>query len=210
MLKILGKIPKKVSIALSGGVDSMVALDFVRKGGADVTALYFNHGTSFGQESESFLKEWCHKNSVNLVIGNIDSNPPARSSLEDFWRKKRYAFLQSATSDVIITAHHIGDVMETWLFSSLNGNPKVIPYRRNNFIRPFLLCDKEQILDWATRKGLHWMEDPSNEDINFTRNYIRHNLMPHALAVNPGLKKVMRKKVLAEFRDVKSESLCHI
>ena len=210
MLKILGKIPKKVSIALSGGVDSMVALDFARKGGADVTALYVNHVTSFGQESEVFLRDWCYKNSVNLILGKIDSAPSKGSSIEEFWRKKRYEFLEKATSDQIITAHHIGDVMETWLFSSLNGNPKVIPYSRGPFIRPFLLCDKEQIVDWATRKGLQWMEDPSNKDTNFTRNYIRHNLMPHALAVNPGLKKVMRKKVIAEFRDISLETQCQI
>ena len=202
MLKILGKIPKKIFIALSGGVDSMVALDFAMKGGAEVTALYFNHGTKFGQESEDFLKDWCSKNYVNLITGKIDCEAPDRMSLEDFWRQKRYAFLQSVTTDKIITAHHIGDVMETWLFSSINGNPKVIPYSRDNFIRPFLLCDKEQILDWAERKGLQWMEDPSNKDTNFTRNYIRHNLMPHALAVNPGFKKVMRKKVLAHFKEI--------
>ena len=57
-LKILGKVPDDVFVAVSGGADSMAGLDFLNRR-KRVTALYFNHGTSFGDNSESFLKNYC-------------------------------------------------------------------------------------------------------------------------------------------------------
>jgi tRNA(Ile)-lysidine synthase len=201
MFEILGKIPTNVNIALSGGVDSMVALDFLRKGKRDITALYFDHGTEHGKNSAIFLKDWCNRNSINLKIGKIESDIPNGVSKEAFWREQRYNWLESVADAPVITAHHLDDVIETWIFSSLHGNPKLIKSSRGIFIRPFLLCDKQSILSWAERKNLEWIDDPSNNDTKFMRNLIRHNIVPEALKVNPGLPKTLKKKIISAFKE---------
>lgn len=199
MIRVLGKIPRKVNIALSGGIDSMVALDFLVSGRHDVTALYFNHNTEYGERCEDFLKNFCEKKNIQLKIGRLSKPIPKGASKEAFWRDERYSFLESASDAPVITAHHLNDVMETWIFSSLNGNPKLIKHERGIFIRPFLMVPKSEILSWAERKGVTWLEDPSNLSLEFNRNFIRHNILPSALRVNPGLPKVMIKKLLAEY-----------
>jgi tRNA(Ile)-lysidine synthase len=93
-----------------------------------------------------------------------------------------------------VTGHHLGDAIETWIFTSLHGESKLIPYSRGNVIRPFLITPKEEIRDWASRRGLSWIEDESNSDPKYMRNLIRMAIVPEALKVNPGLGKVIRKK----------------
>jgi tRNA(Ile)-lysidine synthase len=97
-----------------------------------------------------------------------------------------------------VTCHHLDDVAETWLFTSLNGTPKLIPSRRDNYLRPFLQTRKAVFEDWCDRKEVPYHCDESNNDTRFNRNYIRHELMPKALRVNPGLHKVLRKKIRKE------------
>lgn len=199
MFKLLGKIPNKVNIALSGGVDSMVALDFINTSKRDVTALYFNHGTVHGENSQVFIEDFCKRKGINLKIGKISGQIPKGESKEAFWREQRYKFLEDNADAQVITAHHLDDVIETWIFSSLHGNPKLIQSSRGIFIRPFLLCEKRSILDWANRKKVEWIDDPSNDDTRFMRNLIRHNIVPQALLVNPGLPKVLKKKLINHY-----------
>ena len=85
-LKIFNKIPNKVAIALSGGIDSMVCLDFILKGNKDVVALHFNHGTELSNLYEEFVKEKCNEMGVELITSKINSSIPKGRSKEDFWR----------------------------------------------------------------------------------------------------------------------------
>ena len=95
----------------------------------------------------------------------------------------------------VITAHNLDDCVETYIWGCLHGTPKVIPKVRNNVLRPFLTTKKENLVSWCQRKNISWCEDTSNNDITYTRNYIRHHLLPHAQQVNPGLKTLVRKIV---------------
>ena len=81
-------------------------------------------------------------------------------------------------------------------------NPKLIPYKRNNIYRPFLPTERKAFVLYAQRKGLEWIEDPSNKDTNYMRNYTRHNIIPHALKINPGIRKTIRKKILETYIDL--------
>ena len=99
----------------------------------------------------------------------------------------------------VITCHHLNDAVETWIFTSLHGKPRLIPHSRDNFLRPFLLSKKEAMINWCHNKGVPYAEDPSNLDTSYMRNYIRHVLMPNALNVNPGLHKVVYKKLKNSF-----------
>jgi tRNA(Ile)-lysidine synthase len=64
---------------------------------------------------------------------------------------------------------------------------------RGNVLRPFLTTPKTEFISWCERHNVTWSEDISNKDTNYTRNYIRHELMPHALKVNPGLRTTIKK-----------------
>jgi tRNA(Ile)-lysidine synthase len=77
----------------------------------------------------------------------------------------------------------------------MHGKPKLIPITNANVIRPFLTSTKQDLSYWAIKNKLQWIEDESNKDLTLTRNYIRQNIVPHALVVNPGLYKTIFKKV---------------
>ena len=192
MIKILGSIPRKITVACSGGVDSMVLLDFLRRNHT-VEAAFFNHGTESSKLAQEFLSEFCSRTEIKLHLGLISttSRGPGQSP-EEFWREERYRFLEQFES--VATAHHLDDVAETWVWSSLHGTSSLIPYRRGNVFRPLLLNRKYDLEDWARRKNVEWIEDNSNNDTGYTRNYIRHELMAGVLRVNPGIHTMLRKK----------------
>jgi tRNA(Ile)-lysidine synthase len=200
MLKILGKIPEKVYVACSGGSDSMAILDFLVKGKRDITVAHFNHDTPFGMFAEKFIRDYCKKNEIKLIIGEIQREKFNSESQEEYWRNERYRFFESL-SGTVITAHHLDDVVEWWTFTSFHGNPRLIPYRRNQTIRPFLSTSKEDIWDWVDRKNVPYIIDPGNFDDKFARSYIRNNIIPHALRINPGLRKVIKKKIEKSFNE---------
>ena len=201
MIKLLGSVPKKVYIALSGGADSMAALDFLSRSNRDIVALYFNHGTKFSYEAESFVKDYCKEKNISLKIGQISREKLGCESTEEYWRNERYRFFSKFNDRKIITCHHLDDSVETWLFTSLHGNPNLIPYSRDNFIRPFLTTEKNTLLEWCSRKSVPYLEDPSNSDTSYMRNFIRHELMKNALIVNPGIQKVIRRKVMHSYKN---------
>jgi tRNA(Ile)-lysidine synthase len=190
------KVPRSVYLACSGGIDSMCILDFLRKGRKDVTLLYFNHNTPHGNEAESFVRDFAEKNGISYHIGSISLERGKSQSLEDYWRQERYNFFDNFTDAPIITAHHLNDCVETWLFGAIHGNPKLIPNRRGNYIRPYLQTSKETILHWTEKNKVEYIQDESNFENDHARNIIRNEMMDSVLKVNPGIEKVIRKKLM--------------
>lgn len=193
MIRLLGKLPFNPVIALSGGVDSMAAADFVSRS-RSVQCAFFHHGTAASDAAIKVVREFCSQRSWDLFEGYIVNCRPDDVSPEEHWRIERYAFLDNLQRD-IITAHHLDDCVETYLWSMMHGTAKVIPYRRNRVVRPFLLTPKADLVAWAERNNVPWIDDASNDDTKYMRNYVRHELMPHALHINPGLAKVVARKV---------------
>ena len=194
MIKLLGSLPKKVTVACSGGVDSMAVLDFLSKK-HDVICAFYHHGTDSSEQAMKFISNFCTIRKIPVFFGILLESKPKRKSYEEFWREKRYEFLDSIKVTPVITCHHLDDCVETYLWGCMHGTPKIIPYRRNNIIRPFLTTRKQEFINWCERKNIDWCHDSSNDDTDYTRNYIRHELMPHALKVNPGLHKVVKRIV---------------
>ena len=199
MIRIIGQIPKNVTIACSGGIDSMVFTHFLLQGRRNVNLAYFNHDTQHSHKAQKFVENYAKQNKLNLFIGRVKGRKGKRS-LEEFWRDERYDFLQRAGSDYTITCHHLDDCVETWLMSSFHGLGKLIPFKRNkNIFRPFLMTSKKIIKQYAERKNIKWIEDPSNQHTNFMRNHVRHNVMPQVLIVNPGIRSTIRKKLIETY-----------
>ena len=94
----------------------------------------------------------------------------------------------------IITGHHLDDAVETWVWSSLHGEGKLIPVESANIIRPFLTTEKQTFINYCKNNNLDSVEDECNKDLSLMRNYMRANMMEHLYKINPGLKTVIRKK----------------
>ena len=193
MIKVLGKIPKgEFGLACSGGVDSMAIANFLLNGGYNPHILYFNHNTEHGDLAEKFVTEYCQRHNLKLTIGRTDLKP--QSNKEKVWSDLRYDFF-SKFDFPVITCHHLDDCVETYIFSCLRGFQSVIPYSKGNVIRPFLLNEKSQFYKWCKDKNVPFIEDESNKCVDYSRNRIRHNIVPEAILVNPGLKTVVRKMI---------------
>ena len=239
MIKLLGRIQKSVIIAVSGGADSMICLDFIRgaslpdevrdKKGRRVLVLHFDHGTDHGAEARSFVESFCLRKGIPCLVGEVSREIEKGESKEAFWREQRYSFFDNWHNKAvwhahkvrvvvpfnfsdfigkkIITCHHLDDQVENWIFSSLHGSPRRIPYKRGDYIRPFLLSTKSDLLNFrnrlppSRRMDCNWIHAPSNKNVSYMRNFIRHELMPNALTVNPGLSKVVKKKIIAEYEE---------
>ena len=197
MINLIESVPKDICIAVSGGVDSMAALDFLRRT-RNVTVLHYNHGTGeYADNAMSLVKDYCETCSIDYAIAENTEAMPKGVSAEAWWREKRYSWFESETDFPIVTAHHLDDQVENWIFTSMNGNPFLIPHKRDQFIRPFLTTEKTDFTLWCVRKDVPTIDDPSNSETKYRRNYIRHTMMPHVLTINPGIKKTIKKKILS-------------
>jgi tRNA(Ile)-lysidine synthase len=199
MIHFLNKIPHDpIYVAVSGGLDSMVILDFLLMGKHKPIIIHYDHGTSHGKDARQFVQDFCADKNLECIIGSISDNGAEKDkqeSWEEYWGKHRNLFFHSFPG-VVITAHNLDDAVEWWLFSSLHGEGKLIPYKNENVIRPFLITSKTELRAWAQNKNVSNIEDPSNSDVAHSRNRIRHELLPIGLKVNPGLYKVIKKKYL--------------
>lgn len=200
MIQIQGKLEREVYVACSGGVDSMAIVDFLMNN-HNVNLMFFNHGTDTSKEALDFLTNRYYPSieqaGMKLFVGNISRQKERSESWEEYWRNERYAWFHSYEHPVI-TCHHLDDCVETWIFTSLNGEGRIIPYSNQNVIRPFRMNRKSEFTNWCRNKNVPWVEDTSNEDTGYMRNFIRHEIVPKALVVNPGLHKVVRKKVIED------------
>jgi tRNA(Ile)-lysidine synthase len=198
MIKLQSKLPRKLYLACSGGVDSMAALDFLRRNHY-IEVLHVDHGTTHGENAYQFVERYCDKNNIKFHTHLINGTVPPGPSKEEWWREQRYKFFDQYQDAPVVTCHHLDDCVETWIWSSLHGTGKWIPYRRGNVIRPFRLTRKRDLEMWCNLHSVPWIEDDSNQDTCYTRNYIRHEMMPHVLKVNPGIHKTIAKKVREDY-----------
>lgn len=196
-------------VALSGGVDSMTLLSFLRneKRPRCIKAFFFDHCTQTSREAREFVSDYCNEKDIPLTIGRVTGSKPNRDSWEEYWRNQRYGWLHQQEF-IIATAHHLNDVAETYIWGMAHGQPRIIRYRKPKpnetdtlIVRPLLLTPKAELYDWCHRHNVPYLEDQTNEDTKYVRNRIRQNIMPEMLQVNPGFLKVMARQVEREYEN---------
>ncbi len=196
-------ISKTPIVALSGGVDSVVLLDFAMKHSTSVTAAHYIHNLSENAEKEyQFVRQLCEQRGIQLIIGKQETEKSKTVSLEAYWRHGRMEFLSALSHDTqVLTGHHLGDAVEWYLFTCLTGEGHYMPFRHQNIIKPLIVTTKAVIVDYAQRYNLTWIEDPTNQDLRRARNRIRHEIIPKALDVSPGLYTVVKRKITEKFSE---------
>lgn len=196
MIKVQNKLPYYLHVAVSGGVDSMAALNFLsRKHHTNI--LFFDHGTETSKQAYKFVAHYVGENKLGIVYGKPSYSKDKSESWEEYWRNERYRFFHSVEAPVV-TAHHLDDCVETWIWSCMHGKGKIIPYSNRNVVRPFRLTRKRDLELWCNLNNVPYIEDETNKDTRYTRNFIRHEMMQNVLRVNPGIHKTVMKKVKAD------------
>ena len=177
-----------ITVALSGGQDSIVLTQMLLalsdELGFTLSALHIHHGLRAASDSEEiFVREYCRQNSLELEVRHLNLDG-RNESLEMAAREARYAVFGEfiAPHRFVATAHHREDCMETFFINLCRGCGSkglgAIPYKRDGIIRPMLDIPKEEITCYAVQNGLQWVEDESNTDIYYLRNFIRRCILP--------------------------------
>jgi tRNA(Ile)-lysidine synthase len=183
-------------VALSGGMDSTVLLHLLaglaqREALPPLSAIHIHHGLQAAADAwPAHCRELCAALSVPLQVEYVQVAPGA--SLERAAREARYAAFAArlGAGEVLLTAQHRDDQAETLLFRLLRGagvqGLSAMPVSRalgaGQLLRPLLNCSHDELLAYAREHKLSWIEDPSNADERFSRNYLRRQVMPALLS----------------------------
>ena len=192
---------------LSGGVDSVVLIDLLRRLAGKLRfkldALHVNHqiNPAAGRWA-AFCRAWCKREGIPFKVVKVDV--PRTASLEAAARIARYQALGAAGADFIALAHNLDDQAETVLLQLLRGagvkGASAMPVLRGeargvrrkekhrltphaspltpSILRPLLDIPRSEIVAYALNRGLQWIEDDSNADVGFDRNFMRHQVLP--------------------------------
>lgn len=194
------ELPKKsphILLGVSGGVDSVVLLHILSslKENAllDVSVAHIDHGIRDDSASDKeFVESFATKFKVPFYAKKL--TPPI-SNVEAWGREERYKFFDQLVHehdiDFVATAHHKGDLVETFLFRLLTGrmNSLSAPIKgidlERGILRPLLGIYKEEILEYAKHHEISFREDSTNSDQSYKRNFIRHSIVPVLKELEP-------------------------
>ena len=204
----------RILVALSGGVDSMVLAELLRREGYDIALAHCNFHLR-GKESdgdEQFVREYAERLGVKLLVKQFDTLNYVENnkvSVEMAARELRYAWfdeLVKSAFDKLALAHHADDQIETFFINLLRGSGikglKAMQPCNGMYIRPLLWASREEIRSFAIENGIQWREDSTNSDTIYLRNKIRHELMP----VFDSIKPEAREKILESVNHLASEN----
>lgn len=175
--------PGTYVVAVSGGVDSMVLLDVLRrKPHLKLIVAHFDHGIrDDSAEDRKLVQRIARSHGLPFVYGHGSLGAGAS---EDAARQARYAFLRkvrdASGARAIVTAHHEDDLLETAVLNLLRGTGRrglTSIQTSPHLHRPLLVMTKPQLIDYARQHNLMWREDSTNQDLQYRRNVVRHELL---------------------------------
>lgn len=194
--------PCHVLLGLSGGADSMALLHVLTHwpvAGLRVSAVHIHHGLrESADRDEAFVREYCARQGVPLTVIREDVAAVAaeqRLSLEEAGRRVRYrqfeSVRESVGADVILTAHTAADQAETVLMHLIRGcgvdGLAGIPCARGVIRRPLLCCNRREIEAYCVDNNIPFVTDETNFDTKYTRNDVRHRVLPLLREINPAV-----------------------
>lgn len=194
---------KECIVAYSGGVDSHVLLHLMTTVVADfpqlkLSAVHINHAINVQADNwQHHCEDICQQLGVPLKVAKLQLRKHNRQSLEALAREQRYAAIHNlaAQGALVLLAQHQDDQLETFLLQLKRGaGPKGLSamgaHSVNHglaYLRPLLPCSRQQIMAYAQQYKLQWVEDGSNQDIDFDRNFLRQQILPQLVQRWPQL-----------------------
>ncbi len=197
-------------VAFSGGMDStvllhrLVALRQQLDEVPPLVAVHVHHGLSAGADQwQQQCQDLCQQWKVEFITHSVTEVCDAKDSMEAWARQQRYHIFQQMAQegDVFITAHHQNDQVETLLLQSLRGAgpyglagmPLVKPLGCATLLRPLIEETRQDLLLYALKHKLKWVNDPSNANTLIDRNYVRHQVVPVLHQRWPSMNKTMAR-----------------
>lgn len=195
-------IYKGCILGFSCGADSSALLHFLKDRCENLLCVHINHMIRGAEadNDEAMAKATCEKYGVKFVSYKIDIPSLAKErkqGLEECSRNERYRIFNELLENnkeykCIVTAHNLDDNAETVLFNLARGTgPRGlcgIKMVQGNIMRPLLYVTKNEIIEYCVANNIEYVQDSTNDDTQYTRNHIRHNVVPQLLKVNPDFK----------------------
>jgi tRNA(Ile)-lysidine synthase len=220
----------KLLLAFSGGVDSVVLAELLRKTGYAFDLAHCNfklRGNEANTDTE-FCEDYAKTNGLKCHIIFFDTKEYAQQhklSIQMAARELRYNWFNELINEhgysYILTAHHANDNVETLFVNLIRGTGikglQGIPQKQNAIVRPLLFATKEEIKEYATKHELMYREDSSNQEVKYKRNFIRHEIVPGLKTLNPALEETMitsieffkqSADIVAAFASDKFKTIC--
>jgi len=193
-----GNADPSLLVAVSGGVDSMVLCDLLRKTNKHFSVAHCNFQLR-GKESdedEEFVRNYCIQNQIEFHSKKFNVKEFKQSgnySTQMAARELRYAWFRKLMNDhgfdYLATAHHLNDSLETFLINLSRGTGinglTGIPVLNDKILRPLYNFSKNEILQYAKENNIRWREDASNSKNDYNRNKIRHRITPVLEEIHP-------------------------
>lgn len=177
-------------VAYSGGLDSTVLLHFLQQQGLSVHAIHVNHQLQPGVDelTVAHCAAQCHSLGIPFTLKTVVVKKNKGENIKAVGRAVRYAVLAEFLDEnsLVCMAHHQDDQAETLLLQLLRGSgvaglaamSVLSPLGKSYLFRPLLSLTRKELHEYALVNGLKWMDDPSNENTDYDRNYLRHEVMP--------------------------------
>lgn len=191
---------KRLLIAVSGGIDSMVLTHLFHKLNYTIAIAHCNFQLRKEESDldEDFLNQFSKSNKIPFYSIRFDTEEYAQKnhiSTQMAARKLRYDWFYSLLKkhhfDYLLTAHHLDDMLETFIINFTRGTGLDglvgIPQINDKIIRPLLIFQREEIMNFALQNNIIWREDQTNSTIKYHRNKIRHEIVPILKELNPSL-----------------------
>jgi tRNA(Ile)-lysidine synthetase-like protein len=204
-------LPKSTLIlGISGGADSVYLLHrFIQiapEMRLKLIVAHVNHGLrgASGDSDETFVKNLCKKNHIRVFTKQLKLKN-SKMNLEEIGRDERYKFFESLRkkfrAEWVVTAHHLNDNIETLLFNLIRGAhfngikamETTDPSRR--LLRPLLGMTKREILQFLQNNRIEYREDLSNQDTDFSRNWLRKEIIPLFSRLNAGFEQTFKETI---------------
>jgi tRNA(Ile)-lysidine synthase len=198
----------KLLLALSGGLDSSVLLHLLVLLKPilrfELHALHVHHGLSPNADAWAALcMEQCQSLDVPIRVVQVNVDQSSKLGIEAEARQMRYQALfderLSIQADFIVTAHHQDDQAETFILQLMRGagvkglSSMAEVDRIRSLIRPLLRVSRQALYDYAIQNELQWCDDESNDNTQYERNFVRHDVMPILQARYPSVKSVLSR-----------------
>jgi tRNA(Ile)-lysidine synthase len=199
---------RKILLAVSGGIDSMVMLHLFQECGFSIGVAHANFQLRDieSEGDEKFVEEVCKRNSIPFFKKRFETESHAKGnhlSIQMAARELRYQWFNERLTekqfDFIATAHHLNDSIETVLLNLVRGSGLEgldgITSKNGKIIRPMLFATRQQIENYAKENKIQWREDRSNATDDYSRNFIRHQVYPLLKELNPSLEKTFDESI---------------